>query len=58
MTWARIECAWCGVEIHPGPEPTSHGICPDCATGFKDEIERKRAADSPGEPPHDGETDT
>ena len=26
----RLMCAWCQVELRPGSEPTSHGICPDC----------------------------
>jgi len=27
----RVECAWCNTEMKPGSEPTSHGICPECA---------------------------
>jgi hypothetical protein len=26
----RIMCAWCGSVIQEGPEPVSHGMCPDC----------------------------
>lgn len=27
----RVRCAWCGALLSDGPEPTSHGICPDCS---------------------------
>ena len=26
----RTECAWCHIELTPGREPTSHGICTLC----------------------------
>ena len=25
-----VRCAWCGLELHAGPLPVSHGICPEC----------------------------
>jgi len=28
----RIECAWCGREMAPGGNPTTHGICEACLT--------------------------
>ncbi len=31
----RTECAWCGVLIRDGAAPTSHGICPACATRWR-----------------------
>jgi len=33
-TVQRQECAWCGLELRPGIEPTSHGICDSCAKDF------------------------
>jgi hypothetical protein len=30
----RLACAWCGRELRPGVEPTSHGICDPCAKDF------------------------
>ncbi len=27
MTEPRTVCAWCGLVLREGPEPTSHGIC-------------------------------
>lgn len=36
----RTVCAWCGVLICDGAEPTSHGICMPCAA-------RMRALDNP-----------
>lgn len=27
----RKICAWCGLVLQEGPEPTSHGICESCA---------------------------
>lgn len=33
----RTVCAWCGVVICEGPEPTSHGICQPCATQLEAE---------------------
>lgn len=26
-----LVCAWCDRVLVPGPEPVSHGICPECA---------------------------
>ena len=26
----RVECAWCRRVLRDGPEPVSHGICPEC----------------------------
>lgn len=37
-----VTCAWCDRVLKPGPEPVSHGICPECA----DAIERE-AVDKP-----------
>jgi hypothetical protein len=31
LTQLRRECAWCGQPLAEGREPTSHGICQDCA---------------------------
>ncbi len=30
----RRVCAWCGLELSPGAEPVSHGICPRCEDVF------------------------
>lgn len=30
----RQICAWCGVELSPGAEPVSHGICGPCGERF------------------------
>lgn len=30
----RAICAWCAVELSPGIEPVSHGICKPCAGNF------------------------
>ena len=32
----RVICAWCKVEISPGSEPVSHGICSECAAEMRD----------------------
>lgn len=26
----KVVCAWCHRTLVKGPEPTSHGICPEC----------------------------
>ena len=34
MKTNRIVCAWCEKVMQEGPEPTTHGICPDCAENY------------------------
>ena len=38
-----VTCAWCGVPMgtKPGPDGTSHGICPECV------VREEAAADVP-----------
>ena len=41
----RRVCAWCMKVIEDGPEPTTHGICPECAeverARWKEQVEKK-----------------
>lgn len=35
----KVVCAWCHRVLVHGPEPTSHGICPECSQGFLKEVD-------------------
>jgi len=39
-----LVCAWCGVVIHEGTLPVSHGMCPACAFEFAKAASRARDA--------------
>ena len=36
----RLICGWCKATLRDGTEPTSHGICPSCASQLRDEETR------------------
>ncbi len=38
----REACAWCGRVLREGPEPTSHGICPECLARLQDSLNRPK----------------
>jgi hypothetical protein len=40
----RTVCAWCSVQISPGIEPVSHGICADDLAKVRAETEARKAA--------------
>lgn len=41
----REACAWCGRVLREGPEPTSHGICPDCLARLEDSVKRPNVSE-------------
>lgn len=43
----RRVCSWCQLVLQEGTGPTTHGICPACATLKMAELEREWAAQHP-----------
>lgn len=36
----RVVCAWCDDTLSEGTLPPSHGICPECALAFYEQLGR------------------
>ncbi|MFN8506283.1 MAG: hypothetical protein U0547_01800 [Dehalococcoidia bacterium] len=44
----RIQCAWCGREMAPGANPTTHGICDACLARVSGQRALRRSHESAG----------
>lgn len=52
-TWqptpAQRICAWCQMELSPGSQPATHGICPKCNVEFTRADKRRQEGGAPND---------